>query len=200
MRLVAVSKNHPASAIREAFEAGQRVFGENYVQEMTGKAAELQGLDLDLHFIGHLQRNKVRDVLSVASTIQTVDRAELAAEIAKRATRDVDVLLEVNVGREPQKAGCLPEAAADLARAVAAHEKLRLRGLMTVPPAAEDREASRPFFRALRELGEELASQGLIRGALELSMGMSHDFDVAIEEGATLVRVGTDIFGPRKTS
>lgn len=197
VRLIAVSKGHPASAVREAYSAGQRDFGENYVQELGEKRRELHDTDIAWHFVGHLQRNKVKDVVPHVTMIHTVDRAELAAEIAKRAARNIEVLLEVNIGREPQKAGCDPDRIVPLARAVAGSEKLSLRGLMCVPPASDDAAASRPHFRALRESGLRLVEAGLVRGTLELSMGMSHDFEVAIEEGATLVRVGTDIFGQR---
>lgn len=195
--LLAVSKGHPASAVREAHAAGQLEFGESYVQELCAKAAELAELPIRFHFIGHLQRNKVKDAVRWASLVHCVDRAELAAELARRSARPLGVLLEINVGREPQKAGCAPEAALQLARDVAAHARLSLRGLMTIPPADDDPQASRPHFRALRELGEDLSAEGLIDGPLVLSMGMSHDFEVAIEEGSTLIRVGTDLFGPR---
>ncbi len=197
VRLVAVSKGHPASAVREAFLAGQRDFGENYVQELLKKRAELADLtDLRWHFIGHLQRNKVKDVLP-CRLVHTLDRAELAAALAARAAAPQDVLLEVNVAGEPQKAGCSLADAPLLARAVGAHEQLRLCGLMTIPPASDDAEASRPVFRELAELGQRLLADGLVREPMELSMGMSDDFEVAIQEGATLVRVGTAIFGPR---
>ncbi|NUP14357.1 MAG: YggS family pyridoxal phosphate-dependent enzyme [Polyangiaceae bacterium] len=197
IRLVAVSKGQPSQAIVEAVSAGQIDIGENYVQELSSKARELEHLSVAWHFIGHLQRNKVRDVVEVASMIHTVDRPELADEIAKRAPRPIEVLLEVNVAREPQKSGCDPDLVTSLASHVSKLDGLVLRGLMTVPPVTDDAEGARPHFRALREMGSRLVDAGLVRAPLELSMGMSHDFDVAIEEGATIVRVGTDIFGPR---
>jgi PLP dependent protein len=195
--LLAVSKGHPAASVREAYEAGQRLFGENYAQELTAKAAELADLDdLTLHFIGHLQRNKVKDVVRSARVIETVDRIDLAIEIDKRAPSSIEVLLEVNVGGEAQKAGCAPADVAQLLRGAAALPKLRVVGLMTIPPADDDPEASRPHFARLRTIAAELRAAGLDPGP-HLSMGMSHDFEVAIAEGATLVRVGTAIFGAR---
>ncbi len=195
--LLAVSKGHPAERVREAYAAGQRRFGENYAQELVAKARELEDLaDLEWHFIGHLQRNKVKDLVGRVHAIDVVDRVELAAEIDKRATKVIDVAIEVNVGGEEQKAGCAPEDLAELLRAVGVMAKLRIVGLMTIPPAADDAEASRPHFARLRRLAAEARAAGADPGP-HLSMGMSHDFEVAIAEGATLVRVGTAIFGER---
>jgi pyridoxal phosphate enzyme (YggS family) len=193
--LVAVSKTQPAEAIREAYAAGQRHFGENYAQEWRDKAAALADLpDLTWHFIGSLQTNKVRMLLPEAppraAWVHTVDRPELARELSKRAAQRgavLRVLLEVNVAREPQKAGAAPEAVPGLAELVAGLPGLELRGLMCIPPAEGD---PRPHFRALRALGEPLHLP-------DLSMGMSGDWELAVEEGATLVRVGTAIFGAR---
>jgi PLP dependent protein len=192
--LVAVSKTQPSSAIREAYAAGQRDFGENYVQELVAKAKELSDLaDLRWHFIGHLQRNKVKDVLPIASLVQTVDRIELAQEIGKRATKPTAVLIEVNLAGEEQKAGASVAALPELIAAIRALPQLELRGLMAVPPAADDPELTRPYFRQLRELAR--AHEGA--APFELSMGMSGDFEVAVEEGASIVRVGSSIFGSR---
>lgn len=192
--LVAVSKTRGADAVRAAYDAGQRVFGENYVQELAQKARALEGLpDLRWHFIGHLQRNKVKDVVGVASCIETVDSTRLVEAIARRAEATgsvVDVMVQVDVAGEAQKSGCAPAELDALIAAVRAAPALRLRGLMAIPPLGEAAEASRPHFRALRALGAA-------RGIAELSMGMSADLEVAIEEGATLVRVGTAIFGAR---
>lgn len=197
VRLVAVTKGQPAEAVLAAFEAGQTDFGENYIQELAEKReaiGELPGLRF--HVIGPLQRNKVRDALRWSELIQTVDRADLAVEIDKRARKPVDVLVQVNVGREPQKTGVLLEDAPELVERVAALPNLRLQGLMTVPPLEQDATQNRPMFAALRVLKERLIARGL--GPLpELSMGMSHDFTEAILEGATMVRVGTAIFGAR---
>jgi len=193
--LVAVTKVHPVEAIREAYEAGQRVFGENYVQELSAKAAALEDLpDLTFHFIGHLQRNKAKDVVRVGAVVETVDSPRLAKALAKRAEaagRKLEVMAQVNVGGEASKSGCAPEEVAALVAAIRGEDALVLRGLMSIPPPTEDPNDSRPYFARLRALGEEHAP------GLGLSMGMSHDLDVAVEEGATHVRVGTAIFGPR---
>ncbi|WP_232380039.1 YggS family pyridoxal phosphate-dependent enzyme [Polyangium fumosum] len=198
VRLVAVSKTKPPEAIRAAYAAGQRDFGENYVQELVQKATALADLpELRLHFIGALQRNKAKLAASVAAVIQTVDREELATELDRRAGalgRKLDVLLEVNVGGEESKAGCAPEALPALLEAARRAEHLRVVGLMAIPPFLDDPEAVRPFFARLRALRDTLEAPALLP---ELSMGMSHDFHVAIEEGATIVRVGTAIFGAR---
>jgi pyridoxal phosphate enzyme (YggS family) len=202
VKLIAVSKGHDAKVIREAFDAGQRAFGENYVQELTEKARALADIvaGLELHVIGSLQRNKVKDVVGLARAIHTVDRKELALEIEKRATRPIDVLIEVNVGREPQKSGCSPEDATALAEAIASLPKLRLVGFMAIPPLEAEASENRPLFAALRALRDR--NLAAFPRAIELSMGMSHDFEEAILEGATIVRVGTAIFGarpPRRT-
>lgn len=199
--LVAVSKTKPPEAIREAYAAGQRIFGENYVQELVDKRAALSDLtDLELHFIGHLQRNKVKDVLRAGATIETLDSVRLLDELARRAaamgTR-VPVLLQVNVAREPQKGGCDPDALPELLALARAAPALTLRGLMTIPPLDAAPELSRPHFRALRELAEKHLDLERARGPVWLSMGMSADLEIAIEEGATHVRVGTAIFGER---
>lgn len=193
--LVAVSKGHPAEAVRQAYDAGARLFGENYVQELRQKRASMPDLgDLEFHLIGHLQRNKVRDALEAANCIETVDSVRLAEEIARRAPagRRVSVLVQVNVGQEPQKAGVAPSALPELLDRIRTLAALDLRGLMTVPPADDDPERARPHFRALRRLAERHLGDDAW-----LSMGMSHDLEVAIAEGATHVRVGTAIFGPR---
>ncbi len=194
--LVAVSKVHPPEAIRAAYAAGQRVFGENYVQELVQKAAALEDLeDLTFHFIGHLQRNKAKEVARLGAVVETVDSARLADALDKRASAEgvrLSVMLQVNVGGEAQKSGCPPEAVESLVAAVRGHASLELLGLMTIPPLTDEAEDSRPFFAALRALRDAHAPGSA------LSMGMSHDFEVAIAEGATHVRVGTAIFGPRE--
>lgn len=197
VRLVAVSKHQPAAAIAAAHAAGQRDFGENYVQELVGKAAELAALDgVCWHAIGALQRNKVRDVVRVAHVVHTVDRVELATELRRRAARPIDVLIEVSIAGEAQKAGCAPSAVAGVLEALAGDPRVRAVGLMAIPPVADDPEATRPHFRALRLLRDTLRDAGH-DAVRELSMGMSADFAVAIAEGATIVRVGTAIFGER---
>ena len=193
VRLVAVSKKKPAPAIAEAWRAGCEDFGENYVQELCSKAAELRQEGLRWHFIGHLQRNKVGALLATPGLvlIHGVDDERLLRAIDSRATEPVDVLLEVELGGEATKSGCPPEALPRLVAAARACERVRLRGLMAIPPPADDPEEGRAHFRRLRALRDSHDA------GPELSMGMSHDFEVAIEEGATLVRVGTAIFGAR---
>jgi hypothetical protein len=195
--LVAVTKTHPAEIVREALAAGQLDFGENYVQELVAKH-DAVGEGPRWHYIGHLQRNKVKHVAPWVHLIHTVDALPLAEEIDKRAAayeRHIGVLVQVNVAGEEQKSGCAPDVVAGLLRAASALPHLELRGLMTMPPFWPA-EQVRPFFRALRELRERLRGEtGL--PLPELSMGMSADFEVAVEEGATMVRVGTAIFGAR---
>ena len=193
--LVAVSKTKPASAIREAYDAGHRDFGENYAQELVEKAATLAGLDIRWHFIGHLQSNKARVVAPIASLVHTVDSIGLARELAKRAAkavRKLPVLVEVNVGGEAQKHGASPGDVAAVLDAIEAEETLVLRGLMTVPPV--DLESARRAFQSLGELRDRCGGPARLP---ELSMGMTHDLEVAIACGATIVRVGTAIFGAR---
>jgi len=197
--LVAVSKRKPAEAIRTAYAAaGQRAFGENYVQELVSKAAALSDLsDLQWHCIGHVQKNKAREVVQIAAMAETVDRLSLVSALQRRAAaadRWLDVLIQVNISGEQSKSGCEPGAVGDLIGSLRDAPRLHLRGLMTMPPYLADPEDVRPYFRRLRELRE---AHGGEQALPELSMGMSHDFEVAIEEGATIVRVGSAIFGPR---
>ena len=198
VRLVAVSKLHSADAIAEACAAGQVEFGENYAQELRDKARALRAEGARWHFIGPLQRNKVKYVVGVAELIHTVDSVSLLDEIARRAeTAGVRqrCLIEVNIGEEPQKSGCPIADLAPLVDAFRAAPAVELAGLMCIPPAG-DAAAARPFFRRLAELAAaERARTGMTLP--ELSMGMSADFAAAIAEGATIVRVGTAIFGER---
>jgi len=193
VELVAVSKTQPVEALREACAAGQRVFGENYAQELRDKAEALSALEgLRLHFIGTLQRNKAKYVAPVAAMFEALDDLELARELDKRAAaagRRLPVLVEVNLG-EDQKGGVTPEGLGAFLEALAPLRALEPRGLMCIPPPAEDPEATRPHFRRVAALAKAHALP-------TVSMGMSADFEVAIEEGATLVRVGTAIFGAR---
>ena len=192
--LVAVSKAQPASAIREAYAAGQREFGENYAQEFRAKADLLSDLeDLRWHFIGALQTNKVKLIAGRVAYVHTVDRPELARELSRRLLARGErarVFVEVNVGGESSKEGCSPDEAVGLSEAVRALPALDLVGLMCIPPAGAD---PLPHFRLLRGLRDRL-------GLAELSMGMSGDYRQAIEEGATFVRIGTALFGPRPSS
>jgi len=190
--LIAVSKTVEVERVREAIDAGVVALGENRVQEAKAKFAVL-GHKVPWHLIGHLQTNKVKDALAVFDVIQSIDRLEVARELERRAGsagRPVDVLLEVNVASEPQKSGFASEAVASALDAIAGMAHLKVRGLMAIPPIVERAEESRPAFKALRTLAQR-------HGLGELSMGMSGDFEVAVEEGATMVRVGTAIFGPR---
>ena len=196
--LVAVSKGKPAEAIRAAYAAGQRDFGENYVQELEAKAEALRDLDgLRWHAIGRLQRNKAKQVVRRAQVIHAVDREELATELGRRASAlgvHLDALIEVNISGEASKGGCAPEALSGLLAVMRRTAGLRVMGLMTMPPASDDPEAERPVFAALSALREELGGASALP---ELSMGMTHDYAIAVEEGATMVRVGTAIFGAR---
>lgn len=197
VELVAVSKLHPPATIREAYEAGQRSFGENYVQEMQAKAEELADLEeLRWHFIGHLQRNKVKHLVGVVSLLETIDSQRLLAEVEKRTPEDqtLEVLIQVKIGDESTKSGCDPEELGELLAAARASARVRPRGLMVIPPFELAAEQTRTYFAKLRGLRD---AHGGAEALPELSMGMSHDFEEAIEEGATMVRVGTAVFGPR---
>jgi pyridoxal phosphate enzyme (YggS family) len=196
--LVAVTKTWPASVVLEAINAGASDLGENRAQEFREKVTLLGGRGR-WHFVGHLQTNKVRHVIGSCELVHSVDRLGLAESIARRAAvtdAEQDVLIEVNVAGDPNKHGVEPPHAVGLALEVQELEGVRVRGLMTMPPYAEDPELSRPHFKDLAALSAQLVAE--LPGAGALSMGMSHDFEVAIEEGATIVRVGTAIFGPRK--
>ena len=193
--LVAVSKTRPAEDVKEALAAGQRDFGENYAQELRDKA-DLCGPLPTWHFIGSLQRNKVKYVVGRASLVHDVDNLALAEEISKRSfPRQTGVLIGVNIGREPQKSGWMPEQVLEVAPKVAALPGLSLQGLMCIPPPTENPEDAAPYFEELAALAAAGRAQGL--PLHQLSMGMSHDFEVAIRYGATIVRVGTAIFGAR---
>ena len=198
VRLLAVSKHKPVEAIRAAYGAGQRDFGESYAQELTRKAEALRDLDgLVWHFIGGLQRNKAKQVAAAARVVHTIDRAELAIELGKRAAASgvrLRALVEVNVSGEASKGGCAPDELGAVLAAVRGSPALEAVGLMTIPPDAADPGEARPFFAALRALRDR---HGGASALPELSMGMTHDYAVAIEEGATLVRIGTAIFGAR---
>jgi pyridoxal phosphate enzyme (YggS family) len=195
--IVAVSKAQPASAIREAFDAGQRHFGESYVQEATVKLAELGDLDATWHFIGRLQTNKTRAVAEAFDWVHTVDREKVARRLSEQRpphAPPLNVLIQVNQASEPQKAGVPPGDVAPLARAIRALPRLNLRGLMTVPPAEDESGAAR-WFGELAELRRALAADGIELDTL--SMGMSSDFEAAIAAGSNCVRIGTAIFGAR---
>jgi len=201
---MAVSKTHPPGRIREAYAAGLRLFGENRVQEFAGKASALADLaDAEWHMIGHLQTNKAAKAAELFSAVDSVDSVKLAEKLdasARALGKRLSVLIEINVGGEVAKGGVDPDSREleELLLAAPGLEALEFRGLMTVPPFADDPEDARPYFRKLRELRNAIAARGLPAIRMDLlSMGMSHDFEVAIEEGSTCVRVGTAIFGER---
>jgi len=198
VRLLAVSKQQPIEAIEAAAEAGQLEFGENYVQEGVAKIEALRGRPLTWHFIGQLQSNKTREVAEHFQWVHTVDRERIATRLDAQRPHfagPLEVLLQVRLGDEPTKGGVTPDDLPGLADAVGRLPRLRLRGLMCIPPPAADEAAQRAPFRRLRELLEELGRRG---HALDvLSMGMSDDLESAVLEGATIVRIGTAIFGPR---
>ena len=189
--LVAVTKVFPAAVIRHAYALGLRQFGENYVQEFEAKAPLVADLaEARFHFIGHLQSNKSAKAAELFQAIETVDTPKLARRL-NAAGRELDVMLEVKLSEEEAKRGASPEELPELIAAVRECPHLRLTGLMTMPPWSDDPEDTRPYFRRLRELAQQHSLMGL-------SMGMSHDFEAAIEEGATVIRVGTALFGKRK--
>lgn len=201
VRLVAVAKTFPAEDVRRAAAAGATDVGENYIQEAREKVEALRDLGLRWHFIGHLQRNKAGQAVRLFDLIHTVDSARLGAEIDRAAGRmgkRQDVLVQVNVAGEATKSGVAPDVAAPLVRELSAMGALRVRGLMTMPPFFDEPERVRPFFAELRRIAERIRALGLPNvGMDELSMGMTGDFEAAIAEGATLVRVGTAVFGGR---
>jgi pyridoxal phosphate enzyme (YggS family) len=204
--LMAVSKTHPPERIREAYAAGLRLFGENRVQEFAGKAAALADLrEVQWHMIGHLQTNKSTQAAKLFSSIDSTDSLKLAERLnasAQHLNKTLEVLIEINTGGETAKSGLSAHSVEleQLLNAAPSLESLRFRGLMTVPPFTDDLEGARPYFRQLRELRDNIAARTLPAVGMDiLSMGMSHDFEVAIEEGSTCVRVGTAIFGKRQT-
>ena len=200
VKLIAVSKVKPATAIDEAFAAGQQRFGESYVQEFRDKKEQVSS-PVQWHFIGHLQSNKVKYLRGEVAMIHSVDRLSLAKEIDRQwgaIDAVAQILLQVNVGDESSKAGCAVAELEPLARAVAQLPHIKICGLMCLPPYNDDPEQIRPYFRLLRELAQQIKALKIPNVAMdELSMGMSGDFEVAIEEGATLIRIGTAIFGER---
>ena len=202
VKLVAVSKTIGVEPIRQAMAAGAMALGENKVQEASSKRPLLSELAVEWHLIGSLQKNKANRAAEIFDWIESLDDFELAARLdraCEHLNKRIPVLIQVNVGREASKSGIAEEEAADFAGRVSAFKHLEVRGLMAIPPYTEDPEESRPHFIRLRKISERIESQRLTGISMkELSMGMSHDFPVAIAEGATLVRVGTAIFGPRQ--
>lgn len=202
VHLVAVSKTVAPDRVLQAANAGQEIFGENYLQEAAGKIEKIGRL-ARWHFIGHLQSNKARQAAELFDMIETVDRLKIARildEHCRDIGRSLDILVQVNVGEEPQKFGIAPVEAEKLLAELRQFSRLRVMGLMTMPPFFNAPEKVRPFFKKLRILSERLSARNLLgrHGAVQLSMGMSGDFETAIEEGATLVRIGTALFGCRR--
>lgn len=195
IKLIAVSKTHPAETLREAMAAGASVFGENKVQEAEGKIVELGRDGIEWHLIGHLQSNKARKAVPLFDVIHSVDSLDIAKRLericAEEGRERLEVLIQIDLAGEETKSGILESDLPELTAFLKACERLKLIGLMILPPFFDDPEATRPFFKRLREIRDRFVPGG------ELSMGMSHDFEVAIEEGATMVRVGTAIFGER---
>ena len=201
--LISVSKTKPVSDIEEIYRAGSRDFGENKVQELLEKSAVLPE-DIRWHMIGHLQTNKVKSVVDKACLIHSVDSLKLAKEIQKQAQKkdiSCDILIEVNIAEEESKFGLMKKDVFDVIKAVSGFDRINIKGLMTIAPYVEDPELNRPYFRALKELSVDISAQNIDNVSMNiLSMGMTGDFEVAIEEGATHVRVGTGIFGQRDYS
>lgn len=203
VRLIGVSKGQPVESIMQAYDAGLRDFGESYAQELQAKAGSLPE-DIVWHFIGRLQTNKVRDVVQWATWIHSVDRPSLVRELKRRLQRKTNILVQVSPAGEEQKGGVSPEQLPELLERIAESELIEPRGLMVIPPLADDHELTRAHFKTLSELlpeaqGElERSHPELARGFTELSMGMSADYPQAVEEGATMVRVGSVLFGARR--
>lgn len=204
IRLVAVSKIKPAEMVKEAMDAGQRIFGENYIQEAVAKIEEIGDAGIEWHFIGHLQSKKSKYAAGAFALIHSVDSLKLAKELDKQAAKKgavQNILIQVNTSGEESKSGTTAEDAINLVREAAALEHVAVKGLMTMPAFFDDPEGARPYFRQLRLIKERIEALAIPGVEMkELSMGMSGDFEVAIEEGATLVRVGTAIFGARDYS
>ncbi|MFN4132348.1 MAG: YggS family pyridoxal phosphate-dependent enzyme [Caldimicrobium sp.] len=199
IKILGASKKQDPEKIRLLYQLGIKIFGENYVQEAEKKQVFLSDLDIEWHFIGRLQRNKVKKALQIFHVIETLDRIELASEIQKKLKekeKKFPLFIEVNIGKEPTKAGVKPEELFNFAESLLEYKGLEIRGLMCLPPYFEEVERVRPYFRKMRELFEKIAP---LFGETfkELSMGTSSDFEIAIEEGATIIRLGTILFGQR---
>lgn len=203
VKLVAVSKTHPASVLREAIAAGATVLGENKVQEAESKIGELSRDAAEWHLIGHLQSNKARKAVELFDVIHSVDSVELAQRLERICVElgrdELSVFVQVDLAGEATKSGIPEDEVPELVEYLKTCKRLRFNGLMILPPFFDDAETTRPFFKRLRAIRDDLAAENAFSNGIgELSMGMSHDFEVAIEEGATVVRVGTAIFGERE--
>lgn len=201
VRIVAAAKTQPIDKIREAVSAGVRILAHNYVQEAAEHIEALASEDVEWHMIGHLQKNKAGKAVDLFRVIETVDDERLVEALQRRADaagKTIDVLVQVNIAEEPQKSGVAREDARALIKSVRSQPNVRLRGLMTMPPFFDEPERARPYFAALREMRDRFLEDGVLEPDMrELSMGMTGDFEAAVEEGATLVRIGTALFGPR---
>lgn len=199
VQLIAASKTQPIAAIREAALCGQTSFGENYVQELVEKAEALADLNLSWHFLGHLQRNKINALLPFVSTIHSIDSIKLAEAISRRADHTISGFVEINIGGELGKTGLPPDALPELFRACSDFSNLTLRGLMCIPPPTDDTDTQKKYFTQVADLQKRANAGGWYKQPLtDLSMGMSHDYLIAIQCGATYVRIGTAIFGERQ--
>jgi len=203
VQLVAVSKRKDIEVIKQAISCGQQVFGENYIQEAELKITTLKNENLCWHFIGHLQSNKAKLAAELFDVIETVDRIKIARALDRHATagnKELQIFVQVNIGREKQKHGVLPEDTENLLKLINRDTQLKILGLMGMPPHTSDPEASRSYFRDMKKLSDQLAQKKLFadNNDVQLSMGMSADYTIAIEEGATLIRVGTALFGRRE--
>jgi PLP dependent protein len=200
VRLVAAVKGQGHEKIQEAIQAGIRIIGHNYIQE-AAREAPLNDTAVKIHMIGHLQKNKVTKAVELFDVIETLDDLTLASALERRASavgRTIDVMIQVNLAREPQKSGVAEEKLGELVYAIRQLSSIKLIGMMTMPPFFDDPDRARPFFARLRKLKEQLIASGIAAPEMkELSMGMTGDFEAAVEEGATLVRIGTALFGPR---
>ena len=201
IRLVAVSKTIPADMVREAINAGVTILGENYIQEAREKINELSAFPVSWHFIGHLQTNKAKYAVRLFDLIHTVDSLKLARELnkqAKKINKIQQIMIQINISMESSKSGVYEQDSLSLIRDISCLQNLSIRGLMTMPPFFNSPEKARPYFSALRKLRDKIKKEAIQNVSMqELSMGMTGDFEVAIEEGATLVRIGTAIFGKR---
>jgi pyridoxal phosphate enzyme (YggS family) len=201
IRILAVAKSQTAETVRSAFDGGATMIGENYIQEARDKSAALSDLPIEWHFIGHLQTNKAKYAVRMFDLIHTVDSLKLAVELddqARKAGKNQSILIQVNLAGESSKSGVAPDSAGKLVEGIVSLKNIRVIGLMALPPYFDDPKRARPFFQQLRELRDHL--RAVVPGAnlRELSMGMTGDFEVAVEEGATIIRVGTAIFGKRR--
>lgn len=198
VKLVAVTKTVDIKKISEAIKAGANAFGENYVQEAQEKIEKFNKKPVQWHFLGHLQKNKAKFAVELFDMIETVDSLDLAKELSKRTKKGIDILIQVNIAREKNKGGVDIKDVDKLVRKASELPNIRIKGLMAIPPYQDNPESSRPYFVTLRRIAERVNRERIPNVSMrELSMGMSHDFEVAIEEGATIVRIGRAIFGER---